>query len=67
MPKFYLAGPDVFRQDPLAHFKEMRAVCLKYGCEGVSPLDTELEVPTADAIFKVRRPSPPSPSLVLAH
>jgi nucleoside 2-deoxyribosyltransferase len=40
--KIYLAGPDVFRENAIEHFDEMKKLCRKYGFEGVSPFDTEL-------------------------
>jgi nucleoside 2-deoxyribosyltransferase len=38
-PRLYLAGPMVFEPDPEAYFAPMKAICARYGLEGVSPLD----------------------------
>lgn len=38
-PRFYLAGPDVFLPDPLAHAAAQKRICLALGLTGVSPLD----------------------------
>lgn len=39
MKKIYLAGPDVFRENALKHFDNVKKLCLKYGFEGLSPFD----------------------------
>lgn len=41
MKKIYLAGPDVFRKDAMAHFTEIKNLCDKYGFKGLSPFDNE--------------------------
>jgi len=41
MKKIYLAGPDVFRANPLEHFKTLKALCKEYGFIGLSPFDNE--------------------------
>lgn len=40
--KIYLAGPDVFERDPVAKGVELKALCAKYGAEGLFPLDNEI-------------------------
>lgn len=39
--KIYLAGPDVFRNNALEHFKVLKDICKKYGFIGLSPFDNE--------------------------
>jgi len=39
--KIYLAGPDVFRSNPLEHFEAIKKLCDKYGFIGLSPFDNE--------------------------
>jgi nucleoside 2-deoxyribosyltransferase len=48
MKRVYLAGPDVFYKNAVAHAKEMKRVCSSVGLEGVFPLD--VEVHSADLI-----------------
>lgn len=43
-PKVYLAGPDVFLQDPLAAAARKRAICADYGLDGQFPLDNQLDL-----------------------
>ena len=43
-PRVYLAGPMVFYPDPEATFVEMKALCARYGLEGVAPIDNQLEL-----------------------
>jgi nucleoside 2-deoxyribosyltransferase len=43
-PRIYLAGPMVFEPDPEAFFAPMKAICARYGLEGVSPLDNQVEL-----------------------
>jgi nucleoside 2-deoxyribosyltransferase len=40
--RVYLAGPMVFLPDPEATFQMMKAICRRYGLDGVSPLDNQL-------------------------
>ena len=42
MLKIYLAGPDVFEADAIAQGKQLKILCLKYGFEGLFPLDNEI-------------------------
>lgn len=37
--RVYLAGPDVFLPDPVARGAALKAVCARYGLDGVFPLD----------------------------
>ena len=39
--KIYLAGPDVFRPDALAHFADARALLTAHGHQALIPLDNE--------------------------
>ena len=39
--KIYLAGPDVFRQNHIEYFNDIKILCAKYGFEGLSPFDNE--------------------------
>ena len=41
MKTAYLAGPDVFRSNPVKHFKEIKELCLKYNIIGISPFDND--------------------------
>ena len=38
-PKLYLAGPEVFLPDPLAHAEKQRALCEQYGFTPLHPVD----------------------------
>ena len=38
-PKLYLAGPEVFLPDPLAHAAKQRALCEQYGFTPLHPVD----------------------------
>lgn len=46
----YLAGFDVFRPDAVAQGQSMKALCARYGLEGLYPLDHEAE--GAQAIYE---------------
>jgi len=37
--KIYLAGPDIFEQDPITVGDRLKAICAKYGAEGLYPMD----------------------------
>ncbi|MDR6678227.1 nucleoside 2-deoxyribosyltransferase [Pseudomonas oryzihabitans] len=41
-PRIYLAGPDVFRPDAVAHGQALKALCAEQGCEGLFPLDNAI-------------------------
>lgn len=42
--RVYLAGPDVFEPNPKELAEKLKAVCQKFGLEGVFPLDAELAI-----------------------
>ena len=42
--KVYLAGPDVFVPDPIAHGEALKAKCAAVGLTGVFPLDGGLDL-----------------------
>ncbi|WP_064575761.1 nucleoside 2-deoxyribosyltransferase [Cupriavidus gilardii] len=42
MPTVYLAGPDVFRPDAMAHGQALKALCAQHGFTGLFPLDHQL-------------------------
>lgn len=42
--KVYLAGPDVFVPDPIAHGEALKAKCAAAGLTGVFPLDAGLDL-----------------------
>ncbi|MFT8245368.1 nucleoside 2-deoxyribosyltransferase [Roseomonas sp. BN140053] len=46
--RIYLAGPDVFLPDPWAAAAAKKAVCARFGAEGVFPMDP-VHCPEADA------------------
>lgn len=48
MIKIYLAGPDVFRQNAIEHFNNLKEICSKQGFEGIAPLDNTVEVNSED-------------------
>lgn len=37
--KIYLAGPDVFRENAIEHFENLKKICQKWGLEGHAPTD----------------------------
>ena len=41
-PKAYLAGPDVFLPDAVAHARRKVAICARHGIEGLSPLNEDV-------------------------
>jgi len=43
MQKIYIAGPDVFERDSIEIGKSLVALCLKYGYEGLYPLDNVVD------------------------
>ena len=43
-PRIYLAGPDVFRENPVAEGARLKALCAAHGLEGVYPLDQDLSL-----------------------
>jgi len=42
MKTIYLAGPDVFEPDPIAAGEQLKALCARYGFEGLFPLDNAI-------------------------
>ena len=42
--RVYLAGPDVFEPNPKELAEKLKAVCRRFGLEGVFPLDAELSL-----------------------
>ena len=40
--RIYLAGPEVFRPDAVAHGEALKALCAHQGCEGLFPLDNAI-------------------------
>jgi len=43
MQKIYLAGPDVFLPDPIAHGKKLHELCRRHGYQGCFPLDNLID------------------------
>ena len=41
--KIYIAGPDVFERDAVEIGRKYKAICEKYGHEGLYPLDNECD------------------------
>jgi nucleoside 2-deoxyribosyltransferase len=54
-PRVYLAGPGVFRPDPVAFGRALKTKCGKAGLEGCFPMDSTIEegtrLETARAIY----------------
>lgn len=50
MKKIYLAGFDVFREDAADYGQKLKALCTRYGFEGLYPLDNEAD--SAEEIFR---------------
>jgi nucleoside 2-deoxyribosyltransferase len=42
VPKAYLAGPDVFRPDAVAHARSKIEICRRYGLQGLAPLNQDV-------------------------
>jgi nucleoside 2-deoxyribosyltransferase len=54
-PGIYLAGPDVFFPNAVETLAAKKALCARYGCAGLPPLDVELGArgrPTSISIFE---------------
>lgn len=45
MKKIYLAGWEVFKPDAVQEGERLKAICRKYGFEGLYPLDNECDTP----------------------
>lgn len=54
-PRIYLAGPEVFLPDPIAAANAKKALCDRYGFEGVFPLDAEIKADTGTAPSEIAR------------
>lgn len=52
-PHVYLAGPDVFRENRIEHFEEIKRMCKKYYCIAHAPIDDNIN--TNESIFKYNR------------
>ncbi|MBR6791227.1 MAG: nucleoside 2-deoxyribosyltransferase [Oscillospiraceae bacterium] len=50
MKRIYLAGFDVFRKDAVEYGRHLKALCARYGFEGLYPLDNEAD--SAEEIFR---------------
>lgn len=48
MKKVYLAGPGVFYPDPIAEGARLKALCARYGLQGVFPMDAALDLSALD-------------------
>lgn len=55
MKRIYLAGPDVFFENPKAVGQELKALCAEFGYEGVFPLDAEIGLEPKDKPEEVGR------------
>ncbi|HEV7600482.1 MAG TPA: nucleoside 2-deoxyribosyltransferase [Bradyrhizobium sp.] len=53
--KVYLAGPDVFLQEPVAMSRRKKQICARYGLTGLFPLDVEIDPKADDASIKIFR------------
>ncbi len=51
----YLAGPDVFFPDALAHARRKVAICSRYGIIGRSPLESAVDLSAPDAALQIYR------------
>jgi nucleoside 2-deoxyribosyltransferase len=49
MPTAYLAGPDVFLPDAVAHAERKIAICARYGLTGLAPLNQDVAPAAAPA------------------
>ena len=55
-PRVYLAGPEVFLRHATQRGEQKKAICAKYGLEGIFPLDVELALqnkPRREAAFTI--------------
>ena len=53
--KVYLAGPDVFLPDAVEIGRRKVELCLRYGLEGLYPLDNKIDLAAADASLHIFR------------
>lgn len=63
--KIYLAGPDVFRPDALAHFAAARQLLAEHGHQALIPLDNEES--TAAGIYRANLAQIAAADAVLAN
>jgi nucleoside 2-deoxyribosyltransferase len=52
--QIYLAGPDVFRPDPLGHGASLKALCRSHGADGLFPMDNQIPLGTVDVPATIR-------------
>jgi nucleoside 2-deoxyribosyltransferase len=52
MTSIYLAGPDVFLPDAVGIGEAKKALCARFGFEGLFPIDNDEESPPADEIYR---------------
>ncbi len=55
MKRIYLAGPDVFFPDALAHFDRLEARCARHGLQGVRPSDGGLSQGQAGSAAQIAK------------
>lgn len=53
MPTIYLAGPEVFLIDALEIGEQKKALCARYGFEGLYPLDNEIMASASEPADKL--------------
>jgi nucleoside 2-deoxyribosyltransferase len=53
--KIYLAGPDVFLQEPVEMGRRKKEICARYGLTGLFPLDNEVDPTAKDASLNIFR------------
>lgn len=51
-PRVYLAGPDVFRPDAIAHFQRLADACEEFEMEALAPFDAARKAGTPRQIFE---------------
>ena len=51
--KIYLAGPDVFLPDAIDIGRRKAEICVRYGMNGLYPLDNSVDPSSADASFRI--------------
>ena len=53
--RIYLAGPEVFLRDPQIVFEAKKEICRQYDFEGVSPLESHLDLKVRAAAIEASR------------
>ncbi len=53
-PKVYLAGPDIFRADPVAIADRQKDVCLRHGLIPLHPMDNNMDLSGDPATLPLR-------------